>query len=247
MKKIANYVVSYLLSCCVVTGIAQASKLTDMIKEQTGQETSVLKEQSLQQDPNLKLVTLKESKTGFRVLAVTNKQESFLLAVTSAFFTSNEADRNIIVAEFGSVTNYNATFKTREAVKKAIASLPKDSIIYLSSTNKNAKKVFYIVSDPMCPHCQEEFKHINERLQQGDVRMIPVGWMGKDSAQKVAEIYSLTRKATTNSEKIKILQRIYNPQYKPKQMDTKMVEEVVHKLMGEGKVEGTPYIIEEDK
>lgn len=247
MKRVTNHIVSYLLSCCIFTGIVEASKLTDMIKEQTGQEISILKEQPLQQDSNLKLVTLRESKTGFKVLAVTNKQESFLLAVTSAFFTSNEADRNLIIAEFGSITNYNMTFKTQEAVKKAIANLPKDSIIHLSSTNKNAKKVFYIVSDPMCPHCQEELKHINERLQQGDVKMIPVGWMGKDSAQKVAEIYSLAKKATTDSEKIKILQRIYNPQYKPKQMDTKMVEEVVRNLMGEGKVEGTPYIIEEDK
>lgn len=247
MRKFIDNIMLCLLSYCIFIGIAQASKLTDMIKEQTGQTTSVLKEQALKQDSNLKLVTLKDAKTGFKVLAITNKQESFLLAITSAFFTSNENDRDLIIAEFGSITNYNMTFKTQDAVKKAIANLPKDSIIHLTSTNKNAKKVFYIVSDPLCPHCQEELKHINERLNQGDVKMIPVGWMGKESAQKVAEIYSLAKKATTDSEKIKILQRIYNPQYKAKQMDTKIVEQVVSSLMGEGKVEGTPYIIEEDK
>ncbi|STQ85832.1 disulfide isomerase [Helicobacter muridarum] len=247
MRRATRYMALCLLSCNIFFGVVQASKLTDMINKQTGQEVSVIKEQQLKQDSNLKLVTIKELKTGFRVLGFTNKHESFFLAITSAFFTSNDDDRNLIISEFNLVNHYNMTFKTQEAVKKAINSLPNDAIINLASTNKNAKKVFYIVSDPMCPHCQDELKRINDRLNEGDVKMIPVGWMGKDSAYKVAEIYSLVKEAKTDSEKIKILQKIYNPQYKAKPRDTKMVEEVVRSLMGEGKVEGTPYIIEEDK
>lgn len=247
MIRVASYVVLCLLSCSIFLGVAQASKLTDMINKQTGQEVSIIKEQQLKQDSNLKLVTVKELKTGFKVLGFTNKNESFFLAITSAFFTSNDDDRDLIISEFGSINNYNMTFKTQEVVKKTISSLPSDIIINLSSTNKNAKKIFYIVSDPMCPHCQEELKKIDDRLKEADVKMIPVGWMGKDSAYKVAEIYSLMKNAKTDSEKIKILQKIYNPQYKAKPRDTKIVEEVVRSLMGEGKVEGTPYIIEEDK
>lgn len=236
-----------LMSIALCVNLANASKITDMIQKQTGQATKILKEQPLTQDSNLKLLTLKDNESGYKVLAITNKQESLFLPITQAFFTSNDKDRELVAQEFQSTTNYNMTFKTQAAVKKEIAKLPKDYIINLKG--KTNKKVFYIVSDPMCPHCQEELKHLDEKLAQGDVKMIPVGWMGADSANKVAELYAKIKTAKTDSEKIELLKKIYDKDYKAPTANQKQladIQEVVRSLMGKDKVEGTPYIIEED-
>ena len=115
-KKIAAFIA---LSLSV--NLANASKITDMIQKQTGQATTILKEQALSQDSNLKLLTLKDNSSGYKVLAVTNKQESIFLPITQAFFTNNDEDRELVVQEFQSITNYNTTFKTQAAVKKEIA------------------------------------------------------------------------------------------------------------------------------
>ncbi|GAB0172278.1 disulfide isomerase [Helicobacter trogontum] len=227
--------------------LANASKITDMIQKQTGQVTTILQEQQMSQDSNLKLLTLKDNSSGYKVLAVTNSQESIFLPITQAFFTSNDKDRELVVQEFGSITNYNMTFKTQAAVKKEIAKLPQDYIVSLKG--KTSKKVFYIISDPLCPHCQEELKHLDERLKQGDVKMIPVGWMGAESANKVAELYEKMKNLKTDSEKIALLKKVYDKNYKAptaKNATLTKVQEVVRSLMGKGKAEGTPYIIEED-
>lgn len=233
------------IGLCV--NFANANKITVMIEKQIGQKTTVLKEQPLVQDSNLKLLTLKDNESGYKVLAITNKQESVFLPITQAFFTSNDKDRELVVQEFQSTMNYNMTFKTQAAVKKEIAKLPQEYIINLKG--KTNKKVFYIISDPMCPHCQEELKHLDERLSQGNVKMIPVGWMGPDSANKVAELYAKIKNAKTDSEKIAILKKTYDKNYKAPTASQKQlsdVKEVVKSLMGKDKAEGTPYIIEED-
>ncbi|WP_285819102.1 disulfide isomerase [Helicobacter bilis] len=241
-KKIAAFIA---LSLSV--NLANASKITDMIQKQTGQATTILKEQALSQDSNLKLLILKLD-NGEKAVVVTNKQESLVFPVLpQAFFTSNDKDRELVAQEFQSVMFYNNTFKTQAAVKKEIAKLPQEYIVSLKG--KTSKKVFYIISDPLCPHCQEELKHLDERLKQGDVKMIPVGGMGVESANKVAELYEKLKTAKTDSEKIALLKKAYDTNYKAptaKDATRTKVQEVVRSLMGKGKAEGTPYIIEED-
>ncbi|WP_237416275.1 disulfide isomerase [Helicobacter saguini] len=244
MKKIL-YLVAF---CCAISQILQASKLTDMVQRVTGQKMSVIKEFSLKQDSNIKFVVLKDDSTSQRVIVMTNKAESFVQPlVPQAFITENEIDSNTLLSEVGSVQNYNMTYKTSSEVKKAIATLPKDYIINLSG--KNPKKTYYIVSDPMCPHCQVELDNIDKKLAAGNVKMIVVGWMGEESANKAAEIYKKARSLKSDSEKLALLKKVYNKSYKAPaapESDKKVIQEVVRALMGKGKVEGTPYIIEED-
>lgn len=227
--------------------LANENKITDIIQKQAGQKTTILKEQQLSQDTNLKLLTLKLD-NGEKAVVVTNKQESLVFPILpQAFFTSNDKDRELVLQEFESTMFYNNTFKTQAEVKKEIAKLPKEYIISLKG--KTNKKVFYIISDPMCPHCQEELKHLDDRLKQGDVKMIPVGWMGPDSANKVAEIYEQLKNIKTDSEKIALLKKVYDKNYKAptaKAETLTKVQDIVRSLMGKGKAEGTPYIIEED-
>lgn len=236
-----------LILSLAMLGLAKAS-VVEMIKKQTGQEVVVVNQMPLKQDPSLKVVVLKEVATGFRVVSITNKEESFLVAIEAGFFTSNDEDRGVIISEIQSAYNYNASLKTRDTVKGIIDKLPAGYAITLSSTNPNPSKMFYIVSDPLCPHCQSELKELDKKLEKGDVHMIVVGGLGKESIKRAAEIQSLIKTAKTDKDKIKTLSTLYDPKYKSsKKVDTKVVEEVTRSLMGEGKVEGVPYIIEEDK
>lgn len=241
MRKIAFFVVMFL-------SVLNASKLTDMVERQAGQKVSVIKEFDLAQDSNLKFVVLKDEASGLKIPVITNKNESILIGVTQAFFTTNDADRENIIYEVNSVNNYNMTYKTSSEVKKAINTLPKDYIITLKG--KNPKKTFYIVSDPMCPHCQVELESIDKRLANGNVKMIVVGFINEDSINKAAEIYKAAKTLKSDSEKIALLKKVYSKTYKaksPADSDKKVVQDVNRALLGKGKVEGTPYIIEEDE
>ena len=155
--------ISKILLFSILCNVVYANKLVDLIATQTGQKISMIKEQTLSQDPNLKFVVLKDEASGFKVSVITNKQETIIIPL-STFFTSSEKDRTTIINEIASVNNFNMTFKTQSAVKAAIASLPKDYIIELKG--KNHKKVFYIISDPLCPHCQVELNNIEKRINE---------------------------------------------------------------------------------
>ncbi|RDU66247.1 disulfide isomerase [Helicobacter didelphidarum] len=227
---------------------AYASKITDIITKQVGVKVGVIKEQSLNADSNLKLITVKDEEHGVKANFLVNQKENIAIGLSPVVFTDNNKDRELIIREMQSVQSYNDTYKTHASVKKIVDSLPKDYIVYIKG--KTNKKVFYIISDPLCPHCQVELANIDKRLEYGDVAMIPIGWMGKGSADKVAEIYANAKNLKTDSEKIAFLKKIYDKNYKAKDADSvarTAVSEVVRQLMGKGKVEGTPYIIEEDK
>lgn len=242
MKKIL-----YFVTCLALfSGVGNASKLTDMVLRVTGQKVSVIKEFSIKQDSNIKFVVLKDENTAQRVIVITNKAESFVQTfIPQAFITENKEDSNILLSEASSVQNYNANYKTQDEVKKIISTkVPKDYIITING--KNPKKTYYIVSDPLCPHCQNELKNIDKRLQNGNVKMIVVGMMGEQSRKKASEIYREIKKTKSDSEKIALLNKIYNQSYKSNSSEEKVVQDVTSALIGKGKVEGTPYIIEED-
>lgn len=233
------------LFCAAIVSSAYASKLTDLLQDQIGTKMVVIDEQVLSQDSNLKIVTLKDEESGYKALVLTNKGESIIVPIMGRVFTANDKDRDTIINTSTSVASYNDTFKTQAAVKAVIDKLPQDYIITIKGTGK---KVFYIISDPQCPHCQLELDNIDKRLEQGDVKMIPIGMMGDVSAKKAAEIHEMMKSAKSNSDKIAILKKVYSRTYEPsKSIDTKQVQEITRSLLGEDKVSGTPYIIEEEK
>lgn len=240
MKKVSS-----ILALCLCFGIAQANKINDLIEKQTGQKTTFLSEQKLTQDSNLKVVTLREDQSGMKVVVITNQQESIIIPILT-FFTSNDKDREMLISQMNATQMYNETFKTQAAVKKIIESIPKDYIIDIKG--KTSKKLFYIISDPLCPHCQAELANIDKRLEQGDIKMIPIGMLGEQAAKKAAEIHEAMKNVTSDSQKVAILKKIYDPKHKaPQSLDTKKIEEITKSLLGKDKVEGTPYIIEEDR
>lgn len=240
MKKIVCFVAALAL-----VGIAHASKLSDMLEKVIGEKTKILKEIPLKEDPNLKFVVLQTS-SGEKAVIMANKAESVIYVVPApqAFITANEQDSAALIDEVRMIQQYNENFKTHKAVKDVIAKIPQDYIISLKG--KNPKKTYYIVSDPLCPHCQNELQNIEKRLQNGNVKMIVVGMMGEQSSKKAAEIYREAKKSKSDSDKIALLKKVYNPNYKSSGGDEKIVQDVTKALIGKDKVNGTPYIIEED-
>ena len=232
------------LFCAATLSSVYASALTDLIQKEVGENMSVIEENYLSQDKNIKFVTLKDNGSGYKVVVITNKQENFIIPVT-AFFSGNEKDRDLVNGKLADAAIYNETFKSHAAVKAAINKIPKDYIIDIKG---KGKKVFYIISDPQCPHCQVELDNINKRLEKGDVKMIPIGMLGDESAKKAAEIHKKMKNVKSDSEKISILKSIYSKAHEaPKDIDTKKVQEITRSLLGPDKVQGTPYILEEDK
>lgn len=218
--------------------------IVDLIKKDTKLEVEILKEQELNQDKNLKFVIVRDKKSGYRSLLLTNKQENFVLGVSSVAFMENKDDKEFLLSSYRGLQNYNKNLESNEAVKNVIKSIPSDYIIDLKG--KSDKKTFWIISDPLCPHCQAELRNIDDRLKEGNVKMIAIGWLQTQSAYKAEEIHNLMKTAKNDQDKISILNKIYDTKYKSKEIDTSKIDTLTRDITGKGKVEGVPFVIEED-
>ncbi|PAF42893.1 hypothetical protein [Helicobacter sp. 11S02629-2] len=238
---------SLLLVSSALSSALFASPVVDLVKKQTGLNVKVLDSKPLKSDKDLSLITLKDEKSGTKTLAITNKEGSLLFGLNDVVFSVNKDDSNLILSSLGALKSYNSNVMAQAGVKSVIASLPKQYIITLPTTNKAASHSdIYIVSDPMCPHCQAELKDIHNRLKEGNVHMILIGWLSDQSAYKAKEIYDSINTLKTEKEKIALLDKIYNPAYKAKPSDVGFIADMTKNLTGPNKVQGVPYIIKED-
>lgn len=225
--------------------IAQAG-IIDFTTSQTQQKIKLISQFPLKSDANLMLTIIEGTYENhpIRQAVLINKADNLLIGISNTFFAQDKQDRDLIRQELGKIVAFNKSSPSQSLVKDAIAKLPKQYIINISSNDKNAKKIYYIISDPTCPHCQNELKNINERLKDGDVKMISIGWLNQQSALRAAKVYANLKDSMSNEEKLKILNDAYNPAIAAPNTNIDKIKEITTSLTGVGKVESVPYIIE---
>lgn len=117
-----------------------------------------------------------------------------------------------------------------------------DKYVFHFKATKPSNKTIYIVSDPNCPYCQKEFQNISKRLENTNVEMIVVGFLGEDSMLKAA--HALKEKSGNQSKDMVILKKLYTPHSKVQNIDTKEASALTQTIAAVG-VHSVPYIIEE--
>ncbi|STP11980.1 disulphide isomerase [Helicobacter mustelae] len=246
MKKISFI---FLLSTLFLWAGTQEN-LKDLIKEKTKQDISIAKVYDLKGDDHLKIAILKDEATKNQIPVITNKDGNLLFVLTNVFFSKNDEDSKFVEELLGKIQSDNDKQVNSAALNKLFESIPEDYVIKLDSTTKNNKKVTYIVSDPMCPHCQEELRNIDKRLKDSNVYMVMVAYLGQESIKKAATILAKVKDAKSTKDKIALFQQVYSIAYRPSSADSKAVkkvENITKKVADSALIKGVPFIYEYTK
>ncbi|PAF41634.1 disulfide isomerase [Helicobacter sp. 11S02596-1] len=221
--------------------------IANIIQKQTGKNVSVLKIQSLQSNPELKVAIIEDPSTKYQIPIFTSKDGNVIIGLSNVFFANEKKDAELVNQFYQTAQAHNSQQQNSAKLKTLFESIPDDYVIDLPSTTKGNQKVTYIVSDPMCPHCQNELRDIDSRLKETNVKMILVGFLGEKSAIKSSIILEKIKSAKTPAEKIQILKQIYAPTYEPKEKpekELKKVENITKKITDSGLIKYVPYIYE---
>ena len=192
---------------------------------------------------NLFLLVIQDKLNGYKTLFISDEKQQNLV-VASAFFSSDDTVSKRVSQELKAISTHNFNTQNSAKLNALFASIPKDYAITITGATP---KKFYIVSDPMCSHCQEELAHIEEKLQTHTVVMIPVGLLGQDSLYKAADIARQIRSTKTPKEQIQILRKIYARTYAPTTANDEIYSKVIrvtNSIRDSKLIEGVPFIYE---
>ncbi|MDO7253157.1 disulfide isomerase [Helicobacter cappadocius] len=227
-----------------------SDNIVKILQDQTGKKISVLKIESLKGSPDFKIAVIKDMETKYEIPIFVSKDGKTMIGLSNVFFSDNKNDAMLVDEVYKKTQEHNIQQQNSAKLDALFDSIPSDYVISIPSTTKGNQKITYIVSDPMCPHCQQELKGIDSRLKDTNIKMVVVGFLGKESGIKSALVLEKIKAAKTPSEKIAILNEIYNPSYKAngaKDTEIKKVENITKKISDSGIIKYVPYIYEYQK
>lgn len=170
----------------------------------------------------LYILIVKDKVNGYQTLLLSDEKEKNI-SVVNTFFSTDNTDMQRVAQELAYVASYNFKIENSAKLNALFNTIPKEYAITIQGANNNRT---YIVSDPMCVHCQEELARIESRLEKSSVVMIPIGMLGEDSLQKAAEIQAQIRELKTPKDQIQLLRSIYSRAHKPSPQNQQYIKEV---------------------
>lgn len=98
---------------------------------------------------------------------------------------------------------------------KLIPLLKAEDPAYIINIGNDPKKpTEYMFSDPECPYCRAELARIEQELKDKNIKLIITPVHDRSALEKAALIYKETAGAKTDSAKVKILRKYYDPAVK---------------------------------
>lgn len=162
---------------------------------------------------------------------------------------------NLFIPEIIDIKN-GVDFKDSIKKERVFAKLAKvyktesaENIIKLGNDPK--KETLVIFTDAECPFCRREMAIIDNRLKENNIEIVMTSVHGDSGNAKSYLIYQETKKAKTDAEKIKILQKYYAQDLtlKPNEVSVvniKKMQDLATKYQNAG-ITGVPFIAEKSK
>ena len=229
-----------------VSALSAASfeqNLTNLIEKETATKVKIISKSDLKSSKDLKFVIIELEGNMQRIPLFATKNGDMIIGLSNIFFTSAKADEELVAKNSAELQEYNSSAQNRAAAE-LIKQLKPQQYIALKSSAKNAPTTF-IVADPNCGYCKEEFRKIDERLKTQNVNMVMVGILGEDSLKKAASVMSKVKSSDNEKKKLNALKEVFSNSFKaPKSIDTTAIKETSEFLFRGGAIQGVPYIYE---
>lgn len=241
MKKLLVFIFLF----CVLNADDKSDALS-LIEKQTGRKMSVVEFTPLKYS-KFSLLIIKDNLSGFETPLIVESGAKSVI-VPSAFLSSNKEDSNLIQTALVNAEKKNFKVQNSAKLNKLFKQdIPQSYGIKLDGNPKG--KLKYIVTDPMCSHCQAQLSNIKELLKESSIILIPVGFLTPESTNKAAQIIQETKKLTTNEQKINLLQEVYSRSYVAKYFNNEnvnAVKQVSDTITRTGIINSVPFIYEID-
>ncbi|MGX3012213.1 hypothetical protein ACWIUD_11820 [Helicobacter sp. 23-1044] len=242
MKKIMAVLVLFGISLSV-NAASFEDNLTKLIEKQTQTQVKIVSKSDLKSSKDLKFVVIQLDGSKQQIPLFATKNGDMIIGLSNIFLTNIKGDEDIISKKVAEVEAHNESAQSI-VVGELIKQLKPEQFITLKSKAKNAPTTF-IIADPNCGYCKEEFRKIDERLKTQNVNMVMVGILGEDSLKKAAWVVSKVKSADTERTKLNALKEVFSNNFKaPKNIDTTAVKGTSEFLFKSGAIRGVPYIYE---
>lgn len=217
--------------------------LLNLIEKQTQTKVKIISQSDLKASKDLKFVVIEIENNAQQIPLFATKNGDMIIGLSNIFFTGFNADEEMIAKSIAAVETHNENSQSI-AAGALIKQLKDSQFITLKSKAKDAKTVF-IVADPNCGYCKEEFRNIDERLKTQNVNVVMVGILGEDSLKKAASVVSKVKSSDKEKTKLNAIKEVFSNNFKaPKTIDTKAVKETSDFLFKGGVIRGVPYVYE---
>lgn len=232
-----------LSSVLMANNQAYKDKLGKLISEKTKRDIAVEKVFDFNGSKELKTVILHDKKDDAKIAVLATQDGNIVIGLSNVFLSNNEKDLATLTEAY-QLTQPKHTSPKPEVLDKLFSSLSKDRFVHLKSKNKDSKQTFYLVLDPRCPGCRREVGEIPNKLKVGDVKLLFVSFLGEESAYKAKLIYSKVKNIQDDSQKLKMIERIYDPSYQltssDKKQDVSMIEQNTQDVSQAG-IQSVPF------
>lgn len=217
--------------------------LINLIEKETATKVKIISKSDLKSSKDLKFVIIELDGNMQRIPLFATKNGDMIIGLSNIFLTSAKADEDLVAKNSAELQEYNESAQTR-AAGALIEQLKPEQYITLKSSAKNAPTTF-IVADPNCGYCKEEFRNIDERLKTQNVNMVMVGILGEDSLKKAASVMGKVKSGDSEKKKLNALKEVFSNTFKaPKSIDVAKIKETSDFLFKGGVIRGVPYIYE---
>ncbi len=229
-----------------VSALSAASfeqNLTNLIEKQTQTSIKIVSQSDLKSSKDLKFVVIEIANNAQRIPLFATKSGETIIGLSNVFFTNAKADEELIAQKVAEIESHNENSQSI-AAGALIKQLKDSQYIALKSSAKNAPTTF-IIADPNCGYCKEEFRKIDDRLKTQNVNIVMVGILGEDSLKKAASVMSKVKSSDKEKTKLNALKEVFLNNFKaPKTIDTTAIKETSDFLFKSGVIRGVPYIYE---
>ncbi|WP_288644383.1 hypothetical protein [uncultured Helicobacter sp.] len=212
------------------------------LESQSGRKLQVISVEQLK-NAKLSLFVVQDKVSGYRTTLLADDDQKSIIVVAT-FFGTDKDDRQKVAKTLREVESYNFKLENSASLNALFKAIPNEYKITLQG---KGNALTYIISDPMCPHCQDELNHIDSRLEKGSVVMIPVAFLGADSLKKSAEITEKIKSVQNNAEKISLLKQIYATTHQASEQSsqsTQQVQNVTKIIENSHLVTSVPFVYE---
>ncbi|RDU70140.1 hypothetical protein CQA62_01650 [Helicobacter cholecystus] len=240
MKKLLTLI--FALASFAFADKAFLDKASAYISQKTGQKIIATEAYDLKSTPSIKFVILEDSVSKTKIPVFITSDAKMILGLSNVLIPSDSTDLELIQDTYKKIEGIKDP--DPKALDKFFSSLKQTRYISLKSENKESKKTIYMVSDPRCPGCRKELGEIENKLKEGDVKILLVAFLGEESATKASVIYEKLIGVKDNAKKLKILREVYDPDYKitpkDKKLSTKAVKQNNEDVAKVG-IQGVPF------
>lgn len=241
MKKIIIALVT--LVAIQLNAASFEENIVNLIKNEVKTDVKVISSNNLKGNKDLKFAVIEIVNNSQRIPIFATKDGKMIIGLSNILFISNKDDEKMINDTNKKLMEYNETSQ-QVAAEKLINQLKPEQYITLKSSAKNPTTTF-IVADPNCGYCKEEFRNIDNRLKTSDVNIVLVGILGQDSINKAAYGMSTIKSSMSEKDKLNALKEIFSNNFKaPNNVDTTAVKATTDFLFKNGVIRGTPFIYE---